>query len=165
LLSSRLLATPNAEVVSVDLARLRLPEPSSTFHGRDLFAPIAARLSSGQHSLVDFGSTVTPRAAEQRAVVSGSGSISGEVVVVDRFGNLLSNIELGADTQVDHVSIGSRVIPFGRTYADAEAGRLIAIVNSFGVVEVAERNGNAEQRIRAERGTPLIVHLKPLPDR
>lgn len=137
-----------SEVVELDVARAgRGGEPSATFHGRDLFAPAAARLLLGV-ALGELGEAVdrasitpSPLPASRRE----GGAIVGEIVVVDHFGNLITNLE--ADPRL--AGKGARVqwaggeLALSRTYADAAPGAALALVNAFGVVEIAVREGSA----------------------
>src|SRR5262249_15177679 len=81
---------PAAVVHAIDVAQLGLPVPSRTFHGRDVFAPVAAELAAGRLSPPDVGSRLSAFVAplSPRAVVS-DGAVSGVVAAVDRFGNLI----------------------------------------------------------------------------
>jgi len=166
LLGPRLLASPGARVVAVDVARLALPAASSTFHGRDLFAPIAARLASGETGLDELGSSATPRASSLSPCARVGAGLEGVVVVVDRFGNLISNLEIEADGRARaagaRVAIGNRWVALRRTYADVEPAELVAVVNAWGVVEVAVRNGSASATLGL--GVDAPVRLEPAPE-
>jgi len=121
-----------------------LRDASPTFHGRDVFAPAAARLAVGAR-LDELGTPVTdvvrmagatPRVAES--------AVLGEVVYADRFGNLISNIpkdliRMGAAITVGDTTIG----PVRRTFGDVAAGMVVAYVGSGGTVEIAVREGSA----------------------
>ena len=148
-------ATAEAREISLD--HVGLPEPSRTFHGRDVFAPVAGLLACGQIAFAQLG----PNAAE---LVTGvlpepvlaSGAARGEVVVIDRFGNLITNLE-GPFPSGARVSVAERMLPLLGTYADAEPGTLLAVVGSFGQLEIAERNGSAARTLAAQRGTLVRV--------
>ena len=133
-----------------------LRDASPTFHGRDVFAPAAARLATGAR-LEELGSPVTdpfhsppptPR-AEGRAVV-------GEVIYVDRFGNVITNIpgdlvEPGVRITIAETEIG----PVRRTFGDVARGKLLAYVGSGGTVEIAVREGSAAQVLDVEVGAEV----------
>ena len=141
-------------------AELGLGRPSATFHGRDIFAPLAAELAAGRATLADYGQPVDeliPGWLEEPVV--GTDQIHGAIVTIDHFGNLISNIE-GAMLErwmEPQVYIGSQMLPVRRTYGDAEPGRALALVNSFGVVEIAVAEGRASELLGLSRGAPLVV--------
>lgn len=161
----------DAVVHAVDLAvlaKLGLPPPSHTFHGRDVFAPIAAELAAGRLSVEQVGERRTswePGGFAAPKVTSES--VTGEVVTVDQFGNLMTNIDERAlasfgDTPREElcVQVRSRVLPLGRTYADAVDGAHLAVVGAFGVVEIARRNGDASKTLGLGRGEPVSVRRR-----
>lgn len=131
---------------------------SRTFHGRDVFAPAAAHLARGVR--LDYLGPKIDRLRslarpEPRATKAG---LVGEVVSVDRFGNLITNIAAeqipeGATIRLGRRWIG-RVVP---TYASVEAGALAALIGSSGVLEVAVRNGNAHETTGAGAGASVLV--------
>jgi S-adenosylmethionine hydrolase len=135
---------------------------SRTFHGRDVFAPVAAHLASGV-TPEKLGPVLDAIVELELPVPHRSGAaIAGEVVHVDRFGNLVTNIS--ADTlpcfparQVC-VSIGST--PIGTllaAYSAASEGAPLALLGSWGTVEIAVRNGSAAKMFAAGPGTPVTV--------
>jgi hypothetical protein len=84
------------------------------------------------------------------------GSLSGEIVSLDRFGNLISNIPAAwAATGRWHCRIGGHDAPLMRTYADESSGALVGLIGSDGTVEIAVRNGNAAQQLGVGIGTPI----------
>jgi len=167
LLPDRLLASPGARLHRVEPDRLAtvkglaLPPASATFHGRDLFAPIAAALASGALDVPDLGEPASARPCLLPAPARDADSIRGQVVTVDRFGNLITN--LGRDIidaeRPRFVLLGERAIPLARTYSEAPSGELLALINAFDVVEVARRDGNAASHLGLGRGTPVRVPL------
>jgi S-adenosylmethionine hydrolase len=161
LLSQRLLEHPGAEFRAVNFDALGLRSASATFHGRDLFAPLAAWIAGGARTLAELGEPTLPRSSALPRAKTSAAGIDGQVVTVDRFGNLITNIDAGAEhtARGARVQIFERTLPLRATYADVAAGELVALVNSFGSVEVAERDGNAARRLNAGRGT--AVRLTP----
>ena len=150
-------------IVELTNAAYRLPFVSRTFEGRDRFAPAAAWLARGT-AVGDLGPQVhtITRLSLPSPHISDS-SIDGEVMRVDRFGNLITNIDaralssLGALANVD-ATIGADVpLPLVTTYADVDEGALCALVGSSGHLEVACRGGSAADRLGAGRGA--AVHL------
>jgi S-adenosyl-L-methionine hydrolase (adenosine-forming) len=159
LLAPSLLASPGAVARAVDLDRLELRPHSATFHGRDIFAPLAARLASGALPLAALGEPIEPLPCVLTAPSSDGACIRGAVVTVDRFGNLITNLgrDLVESNRARHVLLGDRAIPLVRAYADARPGELLAVINAFDVIEIAVRDGNAEERLGLGRQTS--VHL------
>jgi S-adenosylmethionine hydrolase len=141
-----------------------LPIPSgatATFHGRDVFAPAAAELALGA-TLDALGSPamdfVVRRTPEPRRLADGS--IEGQVITIDRFGNAITNL-LGLRAQ--SVEVNGTVLPLRRSYADGRQGEPIALVGSAGLIEIAVRDGSAAATMRLERGS--VVLLRPTASR
>ncbi|MFQ5412679.1 MAG: S-adenosyl-l-methionine hydroxide adenosyltransferase family protein [Phycisphaerae bacterium] len=150
---------------SVENSALMLSDPSATFHGRDIFAPVASALSSG----LDV-EQVGPAAPEpvlldiERPTQLESGGLQGRIVYVDRFGNLISNISeedlrsLGRSKVRFSVILGSTPLGTLRsTYSDVPIGAHLALIGSTGMLEVAINQGNAAARLNATPGTALVV--------
>lgn len=159
----RMLVGPDNGVLSPALLlpgaqAVALPVPADaapTFHGRDVFAPAAAALARGA-ALDSLGpplhDPVIRRTPE--AVRESDGWIRGEVIVVDRFGNAVTNLHaLHGGT----VRVGERDIPLRRTYADVGSGQAVALVGSSGLIEIAVRDGNAAATLGLTRGTSVRV--------
>lgn len=148
---------------------VRLQEPkyarstiSRTFEGRDRFAPAAGWIARGT-ALGAFGPKATSYQTLRLPPVSvGSDSVSGEVIHVDRFGNLITNIDQtalqGLAAPQLQVSIGPNRIPhFVASYAEAPAGELCALSSSSGYLEIAVNAGSAAARLGVGRGATVIV--------
>lgn len=134
---------------------------SHTFHGRDIFCPVAAHLAQGV-SLDQVGTpierlTLFPMPEpEQRA----DGSLLGHVLYVDRFGNLITDVRAEALAGHDRVRVaiaGRRIEGLSATYADVGAGELVALIGSEGHLEIARREGSAAETLSAHIGTELLV--------
>ncbi len=156
-------ATILRRVESAVLRRLGIAEPSATFHGRDVFAPLAAELAAGRLGPEDLGAIVrdiVPGWLEAPSVRPGQ--VSGVVVTVDHFGNLITNIEGNLLRGLSHpfVRVAGRELPVRRTYSDVRPGEYLAIVNSFGVLEVARAEMNAAQGLGLDRGAPVSIFQK-----
>jgi len=142
---------------------------SATFHGRDIFAPVAAHLAAGA-SLLDVGEMIDPAGlvrfpwpAVTRTPADGGWTLTGEVIYIDHFGNLITNIAGSDLTGPGRVWVADRPAgPLRRTYADGQPGELIAYVGSSGLLEIAIVNGNAAATIGAGRGTMVCYHNRPL---
>ncbi|MGQ9493363.1 MAG: SAM hydrolase/SAM-dependent halogenase family protein [Anaerolineae bacterium] len=150
-----------SEVVHLTNARYWLSPLSDTFHGRDLFAPVAAHLSLGV-SLNNLGSAIQDpvRFAVAEARVQNDGSIHGQVMHVDRFGNLITNIpcELLPPGRMWRVRVaGYEVGGLAKTYALAAEGALLALIGSSGYLEIAVRNGNAAAMLKVGRGVEVLA--------
>ena len=146
------------EVVRIESARYRLPQVSSTFHGRDVFAPAAAHLLNGvpldQLGPRAQGWVELPRPTPTRRP---DGALEAHVLAVDRFGNLILDLRV-ADLPPRPVfeAAGRRVVGLARTYADA-GGQLAALVGSFGRVELALPNASAAAALGLARGATVLV--------
>lgn len=143
------------------LARLQIRPRSNTFHGRDLFAPVAAELAAGRVTPADLGSASLLAALQQPERAPGE----GRIVVIDRFGNLISDVEAVEAERGPAVAlrVGGRTIALRRTYGEARPGELLALVNSFGLLEVAVNGGNAARELGVGRGSPVELVGPPTP--
>lgn len=151
-------------LVRVNPARLvqyGVADISATFHGRDVFAPLAAELAAGRCQPEDLGDEVTALNTEAWPLVSqrADGGISGVIVAIDRFGNLISNVEAAAVMALADpiVHIAGMRLPLRRTYGEAEKGEYLGLINSFEVLEVARARGSAAQGLGLETGAPISV--------
>ena len=139
---------------------------SATFHGRDVFAPAAARLAHGD-AIETLGELIDAMARLPWPVASrAQDALHGEVVHVDRFGNLISNIsrvqveELCATGELStlRVRVGhSGWLPLVRCYADAAQGSVVALLGSSEWLEVAVTNGHACGQLGLSIGAPVVV--------
>ncbi len=145
------LLLPGAQVVALPVP----PDAAPTFHGRDVLAPAAAALARG----AAFASLGTPHTnpvvrRTPEVVRETDGWLRGEVIVIDRFGNAVTNL-IGVHDGEVHV--GQRRIPFHRTYADVAVGEAVAVVGSSGLIEIAVRDGSAARVLQLERGAAVRV--------
>ncbi|HJS44302.1 MAG TPA: SAM-dependent chlorinase/fluorinase [Gemmatimonadales bacterium] len=121
---------------------------SPTFHGRDVFAPVAAALADGA-ALDALGTLIIdPYQTPIPAAQHDGTTVVGEVIHIDRFGTLVSNIparvvEPGVRIRVGDTDIG----PLSRTFRDVARGVLVAFVGSGGTVEIAVRDGSAARML------------------
>jgi S-adenosyl-L-methionine hydrolase (adenosine-forming) len=142
----------------------RGPDASPTFHGRDIFAPAAAFLARGG-ALEDLGpSVVDPHILEVPRPERLADSVRGEVLQVDRFGSLVTNIpaswirEMGGAVGAVHVWLdGADMGPIRRTYGDVPTGDVVALLGSRDLLEISVRDGNAAARLGADRGAAVEV--------
>jgi S-adenosylmethionine hydrolase len=153
------------EMRTVENRRYFASTISTTFHGRDIFAPVAAHLSRGV-PLSDLG----PPAHRievldmPRPQILADGSIEGSIFIVDRFGNLISNIselDLSALRSPRHdfkVFVSGRPVgPVRQAYAEVNAGEPLALIGSSQMLEVAICKGSAAQTLACGVGTPVEV--------
>ncbi len=162
----------DAEVHAVELSEARFwrAEVSTTFHGRDIFAPVAAHLATGV-PLGALGIRVdtiqgSPLPEPEQDT---TGSLSGQVVYIDHFGNCITNITAGhLHHQDGQVIVGTQQVGLIRhTYADVDLGMPLALVGSSGYLEIAIRNGNASEALQVTAGTAVQVlrdTVSPEPD-
>jgi S-adenosylmethionine hydrolase len=142
------------------IARFKLPAPSATFHGRDIFAPIAAELAAGRVGPADLGPSITdivPSWVEEPTVTPDQ--VSGVIITIDHFGNLITNIDgaLIRSFPAPVVRTGGHSLPLRRTYGDVRPGEFLALVNSFGVVEIARAEQSAAEALGLGRGAPVTI--------
>jgi S-adenosylmethionine hydrolase len=139
------------------------PAPSPVFHGRDVFGPVAGRLAGGL-ALEAVGPPLDPAGLARRAEPSprrqGPDQV-GEVIAVDGFGNLITNLrppETGA-----RVELAGRSLPLLRTYSDVPEGELLALVGSHGCVEIACNRARADRVLGASRGLVVVLRASGEP--
>jgi len=130
-----------------------------TFHGRDIFAPIGAHLATGIHldsvgePITDFMSRPLPK-AEPR----GEGRLTARVIRIDRFGNIITDLQ--ANDLGDNFNIrigGVDVTRLCRTFAEGTPGEFVAVEGSTGYIEIAQNQGAAADRLRVSRGEEIEV--------
>ncbi len=150
------------EVRAVELEIPR--DASNTFHGRDVFAQAAARLDMGV-PLWKLGNGLSEitRYDFRDLTFPDDGRICGRVVYIDDFGNVISSIDsgfyMGGTLELER---GIRVETFARTFSDVERGEPLFYVDSLGFLEVAVREGSAEEVFGLARG--MKVCIRPLED-
>lgn len=167
LLTRVLERAPGARLNAVVERTYFLPEVSSTFHGRDVFAPVAARLALGLDPAAlgpEVHDPVRLSLPPERPLAPGS--TAGEVVHVDRYGNLVTNLRAGPHgSAVRAARVGGVEVagPVRRSYAEQDpraGGGLLLITGSTGLLEVAVRDGSARARLGAGRGAPVEVEVE-----
>ena len=166
------LGGPGVEVFTLNRSAYWLPSVSSTFHGRDIFAPVAAHAAQGTAAEEMGGQIDDPvRLAWQGPERRSGGPITGQIVYVDRFGNLITNVPadwLAGDEW--QCQIAGHLVPhLSAAYASVEYGALCALVSSGDTLEIAVREGDAAARLGARPGDPVTLYRQesdtsPLPD-
>jgi S-adenosylmethionine hydrolase len=162
-----------AAVVVLDRPQFWLPTVSSTFHGRDLFGPVAAHLARGV-PITDVGSPggaiqtlPFPTPGRDRDAAGRTVALHGEVVYVDRYGNLITSLG-AADLVPDQVvTIAGRTIaglaPHFQAGADTDAATVIALLGSAGLLEIAVPNGSAASVLGVGVGEAVTVRSRRAP--
>ncbi|MBV8775222.1 MAG: SAM-dependent chlorinase/fluorinase [Deltaproteobacteria bacterium] len=155
------------KIVELSSARHRLPKVSASFHGRDIFAPAAAWLWRGV-SMNQLGAVLEGMIELDPAarVVQKQNKLAGEIVYVDGFGNLITNIGRATFDRFARsfpqcrlsVRVERRAsLPLRNTYAEAPEGAPLAIFGSFDLLEIAVRNGNAAMHFDVGLGVPVVI--------
>jgi len=134
---------------------------SATFHGRDIFAPVAGHLSRGIES-ARFGPPASHWLQIETPVPNMTANqIRGEVIFIDDFGNLITNIP---GEMVPHrpaaLSVGKKrlkAFQWVQTYAKAAPGALVALISSDGWLEIAQVGGSAARMLRGTVGVKVVV--------
>lgn len=147
------------------LETIGIGDPSLTFHGRDIFAPIAADLAAGKIAFADIATETTNWAPGWiDDAQSDNGRVTGIVVTVDAFGNLITNIDGSLIEGIEQpvVSIAGHMIEMKPTYGRVRPGEYLALVNSFGVLEIARSEESAAEGLGCERGAPVVVRDNPV---
>jgi S-adenosyl-L-methionine hydrolase (adenosine-forming) len=148
------ITSKNQILAAVELTNLnfwRTSQPSNTFHGRDIFAPVAAHLTSGVN-LQELGREINPDTlvkldiAECRETTNG---VAGCIQYIDHFGNLVSNIPASyVQGKTWCIQVKGLTIPGCTAYSDVEIGEALALVGSHGWVEIAINSGNAQIQLQ-----------------
>jgi len=131
---------------------------SATFHGRDVFAPVAAHLARGL-PWQELG----PSAPEIYRIplprpTPGPEGLTGQVLTFDRFGNAITNLRTAdLSPELRRVQVAGREFPVGATYGHVAPGQPVALVGSSGRLELAVREGNARLTLGLSRGSPVVL--------
>jgi S-adenosyl-L-methionine hydrolase (adenosine-forming) len=151
------------EIVSVENESFFLPDGSATFHGRDRFAPLAAAIANGTR-LEELGPRVDDVVRVDYTPPSyGAGKIDGTIVAVDRFGNLITDIEAAKIEFDPRLRAGRHVVErLERNYGDAKDGPFL-IAGSTGCIELSLANGSAAEHLRLGRGEKVSITPKGEP--
>ena len=150
-------------IIALDKQKYHLSKVSPTFHGRDIFAPVAAHLSLGV-SPSAFGHKVESLSGLKfEGPFIRDGKLLGEILHIDTFGNLVSSIDeerLFRFTRGRSFVIragGENIRGFKRGYWEGKKGELIALLGSGGFLEISAREGKAQRVLKAKRGDPIQI--------
>lgn len=161
--------------VAVTNKRLFLPEVSSSFHGRDIFAPVAARLATGT-SIEQLGPRTAPLTVPMtfRTIdFRREEKVRGRVVHIDRFGNIVTdlraaaphderprrNIQLILQSRRKGKKSSAVVREFHATYMNAREGKPFIMIGSTGLLEIALKNGSAAGHLEVGLGSPVVARI------
>jgi S-adenosylmethionine hydrolase len=163
---------PCDAIIRVDNPRYYRSKVSHTFHGRDILAPVGAHIAKGV-PLTAMGSAVNVSECVLLDGISAQSGAAGEfigrVVSIDRFGNVISNIDadrlehlLGAGGPGDmQIQVGAhRVCGLSQTYGDAAPNTPLALIGSRGFLEIAVNQGSASQYFNLQKGDPVQVFVR-----
>lgn len=135
------------------------PEPHPTFHGRDIFAPAAAHLSAGR-MFEDVGPLVdNPITLTVPKPVRSANGVEGEAIYIDRFGNVTTNVPADLlDRTVREIRVaGTRIPKLSRYFAEVPHHEPVALINSFGLLEIAVNRGNASTELHIAAGDKIQI--------
>lgn len=149
------------QLFTLDQSKYWLPQVSQSFHGRDIFAPVGAHLVNGL-PLEKLGTQIDDpiilKASQPTRTTTGW---IGEVISIDTFGNLSTNIKkqnLPQESQNLQIHIeGETIHGITRAFADAPPGTLIAIIDSSGALAISVVNGSAQERLHAQVGSQIAI--------
>ena len=152
------------KIVQLDRRSYWLPEVSNVFHGRDIFAPVGAHLANGV-ALEELGSPVEDIIRLEMPVVQATqNGLRGQVISVDNFGNLATNIHRSdlPPAEVDHLVVsvaGVEIRGLVRTFGSRPTGELIALFGTANDLLVSVVNGSAAERLGVAVGAPVDVRM------
>ncbi|HPA14269.1 MAG TPA: SAM-dependent chlorinase/fluorinase [Desulfobacterales bacterium] len=151
-------------MIRVDNREYFLESVSRTFHGRDIFAPVAAHLANGV-AIKKLGPPADPkqlaRLPIQYPAVSNRGELIGFIVSIDRFGNLITNIDweslekfcrTGTGKTPEITIAGRKITGLSRSYENVKPKNPLMIIGSRGCIEIAVNRGSARLHFMAEKG-------------
>ena len=150
---------PDCQVYRITNSDYFLPDVSRTFHGRDIFAPVAAHLARGV-SLDNMGKIFQEyiRGKVDLCEVT-SNQIKGKIIAFDRFGNGISNIEKEKifSKKLQIQIQGLKLNRLSPSYQEIPVGEPLAIIGSCGTVEIGVNQGNAKEKLKLKIGDPVII--------
>jgi S-adenosylmethionine hydrolase len=151
---------PTHQVFHVTAEKYFRRDPSTTFHGRDIFAPVAAALSTGVKPR-DFGPLVDDAMRLSDSLEPEklkNGNLRARIIHIDRFGNCVTNITRALVKSNAALVVNRKTIrTFRNFYGEAPADTPFAICGSAGFLEISVNGGSAAKALRAKRGTPVIL--------
>ncbi|HEV2687968.1 MAG TPA: SAM-dependent chlorinase/fluorinase [Bryobacteraceae bacterium] len=162
---SMILAREPAKVRHITNDRYFLHPVSRTFHGRDVFAPVAAHLAKGVLP-AKFGKLIDDhlRLNFEKPTRTGKRNWTGSILKVDRFGNLITNLHIddfsGIQTHAFGLNVGLQIVSrLALTFTECDPGELFVVVGSSGYLEVATNQGSAAKALGCGAGSPVELTL------
>jgi S-adenosylmethionine hydrolase len=153
------------QIIALDKQKYHLSKVSTTFHGRDIFAPVAAHLSLGIKPNAFGHKSDSLEWLGFEGPFIKEGKLLGEILHVDTFGNLISNIDEGKLFRFIQgrpfvIRAGRKTIRgLKKGYWEGKKGELIALLGSGGFLEISVREGNAQKKLKAKRGDAIEVTI------
>lgn len=151
------------QVVVLAKKKYFLPKVSTTFHGRDIFAPVAAYLSLGiRPNALGYKTSALKKLRYPKPIIK-EGKLSGEIFHIDTFGNLVSNIDEGKlfhfiKSRPFVIRIGGSVVRgLKKGYWEGKRGEKIALIGSGGFLEISVNKGNAQKVLKVKKGDPIVI--------
>ena len=174
-------------IIRLTNSKYFLPSPSNTFHGRDVFAPVAAHLSLGvKPQQLGIKINQLEQLDIPKPVCKKTGQVEGQIIYIDQFGNLITNIKkeylvkwVGDQKSEDRINqrkstlkelfslcntietvIGKKkIMGLSKTYTDVKPGEPLVLIGSSGFLEVSINQGNAQKYFRVDRGTKIGIEM------
>ena len=161
-------------IIEVTNRRYFLPEVSNTFHGRDIFAPVSAHIACGVKP-EELGAEISEikKLEIPKPVLVSNGVLSGEIIYIDHFGNIITNVDIEAlkklksDTNTNQIDIkgekfsivvsNREIKKINKSYSDVKDGELIAIFGSSGFLEIAVNKDSAKRLLDVEKGDKIEI--------
>ena len=142
----------------------RTKSPSTTFHGRDIFAFVGAHLANGV-DLKELGTAISVDSLVQLSILEiivQKDRIVGCIQYIDVFGNLITNIPSNYISSNSQIFIKQQLITLGKTYSDGKDGELIGLIGSHSYLEIAVNCGNAQKKLGVRVGEEVFVNSSKL---
>lgn len=151
------------EIVHLNQPQYWLPDLSQVFHGRDIFAPVGAHLAKGV-PLTELGTPINdPILISAPQPYPRPDGWNGQVIDIDHFGNLSTNIhqDLLTDNEILEIRIaGESIKRLSRTFGEGQPGELVALIDSDNRMSVCVVNGSAAEKLHVRAGTLVEVLLR-----
>ncbi len=150
------------EVYEITNTMLFNPEVSSTFHGRDIFAPVGAHISKGI-DISEVGERISDFVELDFGVGRKKGNtLEGRVIFIDEFGNIVTNIpsDMVHPQPDDMAEIDGKKVKFRRSYGFCEEGKPLILVGSHGLLEIAVNKGNAADFFNKKQDDLILINIQ-----
>jgi len=151
------------QIIMLDRKEYHLSKVSTTFHGRDIFAPVAAHLSLGVKPAALGHPIDALEGLRMEEPVTRAGGLVGEILHIDAFGNLVSNIDEGGLSRFTRgrpfvIRAGRKTVRgLKKGYWEGKKGEPFALLGSGGFLEISVREGNAQKALKVNRGDPIVI--------